>query len=112
MESEKYFTKTYTYDGNIQIDSLISIAKEFENEDVKFSRCGCSTFDENDCSLFISYKEIDDIAQIDSAPSPYVQFSLDYCNRKTLDYCFSLSTYMNSDVLTYIVDKKRLFKRV
>lgn len=112
MDNENYFSKKYTFDQNVQLDSLLAIAKKFENDNTVLFNCRCYTFDEEGSQLSKNYKKIDEIAQIGSFPSPYISFSLVYCDRDTLDYKFSLSTNTNSRVLTYVVDKKKLPQQV
>ena len=106
-DNVNYYTKKMTLDENIQINSLINFLKQFETEEVKLSVCYCSTFDEDGHPLYRQYNTVDDIVQILELPSPYVNFSIDFYNTNTNSYAFSLLTSVNSNVLTYVIDKKK-----
>ena len=107
FDNDDYYVVTYDLDNSMQLDSLIDIARKFESDTIKMSICHCFSFDENDCPLYRCYSNIDDFIEMKSLPSPYMDFTLDYCDRDTLDYCFSLVTSINSNVLEYVVNKKR-----
>lgn len=103
-----YYTKKYMLSNNIQIDSMINIIKGFENEEIKMSFCNCNTFDGNGNSVSFRYYNVEDIMQLKENYSPYVGFSVEFCNRDSLDYCFSLLADVNSNVLSYVINKKKL----
>lgn len=107
-DNEAYYTKKFTMSNNIQIDSLITIIKEFESEDIKMSFCHCDTFDIDDHPVSRRYYEVEDIRKIGEEFSPYVSFTVEFCHRENLDYCFSLLANVNSNVLSYVINKKKL----
>ena len=107
-DNVNYYTKKITFDENIQIDSLIGVLKQFETDEIKLSVCHCNTFDEDGHPLYCQYSTIDDIIKVSELPSPYVSFSVDFCNRKSMMYSFSLLANINSNILTYVIDKKKL----
>lgn len=107
-DNDAYYTKKITLSNNVQIDSLINIIKSFENDEFKMSFCHCETFDENGYSVSHRYYEVEDIKQISNAGSPYVSFTVEFCHRENLNYGFSLLANVNSNVLSYVVNKKKL----
>ena len=107
MENADYLRKMYELDDNIQIDSLVNIAKMFETDKIKMVECNCRSFDNDGCSIYMTYNNIDDLFKLKSAPSPYISAELEYCNKDTFEYCFTIVTDVNSNILTYIVNKKK-----
>jgi len=105
---EDIYQKKFFFDDTVQLDSFISLIRQFENEQTKMSVCHCSTFNENDNELYRMYTSVDEIANFKNEPSPYATFSADFCDRNTLEYRFSVYTGINLKYMKYIVNKKKL----
>lgn len=107
-DNANYYTKKFVFDDNIQIESLISFVKQFETPEYMFSTCHCDTYDEDGSQLYRKYDTIEDIIKIAENHSPYISFCVEFCNRESMRYGFSLVANTNSNVLSYVVNKKKL----
>lgn len=105
--NDNYYTKTFMLDEGIQIDSLISIIKQFESDNIELFVCHCRTFDENGNQLYKKFNKLEDIQKLTENSSPYIDFTIDFCNKQTMEYSFSLLTSTNSNTLTYLINKKK-----
>lgn len=106
-ESDNYYTKQFFLNGAINVDYLVSLINQFEDADTKMDECFCDTFDKDGTSLHIIYNVVDDIAKVKELPNPSVRFSIRFCDRRTNNYKFSLSTSINSECFYFVVNKKR-----
>lgn len=102
-----YNVKDYKFDEGIQVSTLLPILRQFETETIKMKVCHCDTFDAEGNPLYYRYDTIDDIANIVNSPSPYIKFGAEYYDTQTSSYCFALIANVNSDVVRYLVDKKK-----
>lgn len=107
-QNDRYYSKTFTLNNGIKIESLIDIIKQFENDQVRMLACYCNTFDENGNQLHYKCNSIEEIKKIGQGPSPYIDFSIDFGNPESMSYNFSLLTSINSNVLQYVIDKKKI----
>ena len=112
--SEKEFSNANEYrkelklDQNIQVDLLIQIARQIESDKVKFMKCYCYSFNSDGTQLNEVYNTIDDISIAKTYPNPYVRFSVDYADRNTSEYKFSIITSTNSNVIDYVVNNAKI----
>ncbi len=99
---------TFRVDDTIQLDSLVPVIKYLENDKLKMLICRCNTFNENGNQQYIRYKNADDIWNFKNEPSPYATFSIEFGDRDTGKYRFSLATGINLKYINYIVNKEKL----
>ena len=106
LEDDKYYNKTYSLNKTIQIDTLFEVINFFKGDEYEFRSCNCMSYDENGGSIYFEYDNVDDIRKIVKLPSPYVSFSIDFCDKQLKNYKFSLTTAINSNYVHYIINKK------
>ena len=111
-ENDNFYRRVYTLDNNIQIDNFLDVVKNFETEQIKMIVCNCQSFNGDGHPLFARYESVDDIALLKDFPSPYIRFFVEFGDHITHDYKFNLEANVNSNVVSYIVDKKKLENNV
>ena len=107
-ENEDFFRRIYTLSDNVQVDNFCNVIKGFENNDTKMLVCNCQSFDETGHPLHRRYTSVEDIIQANGLPNPYIRFYLEFGDRLSGVYKFNLEANVNSNLLSYIVDKKKL----
>ena len=108
-DDDRRYTKIFSFDDTIQIGSLLEFIKQFENNETKMLVCECYTYDAEGRRAYYRAYTIDDIKSIyDKAVNPYFEYSIDFGNKETSSYSFSLVANINSKYLIYEVDKKKL----
>ena len=110
---EKNTDETYSmaiyYDFGIQVDHFTEIVKQYETKyNAKLFDCYCRSYDGNGSPLFTICYDEKDLKEIKDWPNPYVTFYATFNDKLTGEYKFNLSTSTNSELITYIVDKKKL----
>lgn len=110
FDNTRYFTKNYTLSNNVQADAISDIIAFFETDAVVMTRCHCSTFNEDGHPLDKIYYSKEDLSDIHSLPSPYISFTIEFRNTNTKAYVFSLLMDINSPVITYAVNKGKLWE--
>jgi hypothetical protein len=108
VENESQFRRTYTMDESVQIDSIGDVIRGFENEETKMFKCRCQSFDEDGHPLYREYTVIEDIEETKNLPNPYVRFNIEFQDRLTGVYKFDIGAYTDSNLVAYVVDKKKL----
>ena len=107
-DSEEYLKRVYTLSDNVQVDNFSSVVKSFENTETKMTVCNCQSFDENGHPMYRTYSSSEEIAQASEFSNPYIRFYAEFCDIKTEAYKFNLEANVNSNIVAYIVDKKKL----
>ena len=106
-DNDTYLKRVYTLNDNVQVDSFINIVRGFENEHTKMSLCNCQSFDGDGHPMYRRYTTIDDIFRVNDFPNPYIRFYVEFCDRMSEIYKFNLEANVNSNIVTYIVDKNK-----
>ena len=102
-----YYSIEIKLNDTIQIGSMMRILKAFETDEIMFSQCMCDSFDEDGHMLHRGFSGIDDMKDLFNAPSPYIAFSAQFCDRATSRCKFQIMTNVNSSKMLYLVDKRK-----
>ena len=108
VENERQFRRTYTLDKSVQIDSIGEIIRGFETEEIKMFKCRCQSFDEYGSPLYRGYMNIEEIIDVKNLPNPSVAFYVEFQDRTTGSYSFDIEADTDSNLVAYVIDKKKL----
>lgn len=107
FENDQYTTIEYTLSNNVQRDIVEDIISYFENETTRMRICHCSSFDDDGHPLHRCYHAKSELVELADLPSPYISFTIDFSDTEG-KYVHSVLMHINSNIVTYYVDKKKL----
>ena len=96
--------RVYETDDSMTVDSIIELAKKFENDRAKFFACYCDTFTDIGTPWSPELDSIEDLKQMNEFPNSSINVRLAYVNRKTEEYEFDIMTAVNSNTVTHEYD--------
>ena len=109
-EDNLYGNETVVYELDVAIlsDNIQMIIKSFENEHNKMSSCHISTFSDSGSCSDCTFYNINELERLKDFPSPYMTFYIDYVDRQTNSYSFSIKTSSNDNRIFVFADKKKI----
>ena len=87
----------YKIDHGVLRSNIISIIQFFQKEYVKMGECHVSTFSESGSSCDCTFRNIDDLEELESFPSPYMSFYIDFLDVFTDEYRYSMKCSSNNN---------------
>lgn len=108
-DTEKKYSKACYLDCGLQVEDIVDLIKQLETEyDAKLIECDCNSFREDGSPKFAAFFNAEDLLDTDNWPNPYVVYCAIFGDKATGEYKFNLSTSINSEIITYSVNKKKL----
>lgn len=106
-ENKNSLVEDLTLSSTVQLDCVCDIIGYFESETITMAICHCDTFDEDGNQLYYRLQHKPQIQWLNQLPSPYITFGVTFVNRDTMRYAFSLIMHINSEVIRYLVDRRK-----
>lgn len=97
----------YELDHGVLRDNVISVIQVFEKENIKMSRCHVDTYSDSGSCSGCTFKNIKDLEQLKSFPSPYMTFYVDYANTLNDQYQYSMKCSTNNNRCFVYVDLRK-----
>lgn len=105
-KSENLYEKAFECSQPLDIDSIITILKNYERENTKMYSCKCETFTESGNTVGREYSSIEELQGLYKLPNPSIQVTAIYIDKKTNQYKFDISTANNSNVIVYSISNR------
>ena len=83
------------------------LCKRFEKENIKMSRCHVDTYSDSGSCSGCTFKNIKDLEQLKSFPSPYMTFYVDFANTLNDQYQYSMECSTNDNRCFVYVDLRK-----
>jgi len=97
IKREGLYSKKYISDTPFNVDSIISLLKEYEKKGNKLFECKCGTFSESGNTVEYRYKDIDGLNDIKNYVNPSVRINAIFVDPNDMSYRFTISTANNTN---------------
>lgn len=98
----------YNIDDAVRSDNIQIIIKSFEDEYNKMGSCHISGYSDSGSVSDCTFYDINELEQLNDFPSPYMIFNVDYINKITGLYSFSIKASSNDNRIFTFVDQKKI----
>ncbi len=91
----------YDTDQSLDIDTIISVLRHYENEDTKLYECRCDTFSESGRPYSPKIYDTKDLERLCEFDDPSIVVSAKYINPNDQSYKFTISMAANTRGMNY-----------
>ena len=96
--------KIYDTDQPLDVNTIISIIKSYENDDTKLFECRCSTFTESGNTVDYNYRNTISLEGMHNYKNPSINVRAIYVNPNSMEYKFTIAMAANTRGLNIFVN--------